>query len=73
LLLAAWGARWNRLRWSGVTLAVLALCLAGFAACGQSGNGYVDPTGTPAGTYTVTVTATSSGLTHSANITLTVQ
>jgi hypothetical protein len=73
LLLAAWGARWNRLRWSGVTLAVLALCLAGFAACGQSGTGYVDPTGTPAGTYTVTVTATSSGLSHLANITLTVQ
>ncbi len=63
----------RRSQWSWAVLAVTALWLASFAACGSGGNGYVNPTGTPAGTYTITVTGTSSGLTHTATFTLKVQ
>jgi hypothetical protein len=50
-----------------------ALWLASFAACGSGGNGYVDPNGTPAGSYTITVAGTSSGATHTTTFVLTVQ
>jgi hypothetical protein len=73
LAVGAWTARKNRMRWSWAALAVAALWLATFAACGSGGTGYVNPTGTPAGTYTVAVKATSGALSQSANFTLTVQ
>lgn len=76
LMLAGFGsmaAGRRRPQWSWAVLAVTALWLASFAACGSGGNGYVNPTGTPAGTYTITVTGTSSGLTHTATFTLKVQ
>jgi len=51
--------------------------LAGFAGCGgggsNSGGGTITDPGTAAGTYTVAVTATSSGITRTANFTVTVQ
>jgi hypothetical protein len=68
-----WAARKNRPRWNWAVLAMAALWLASFAACGAGGNGYVNPTGTPAGTYTITVAGTSGSLTQSTTFTLTVQ
>jgi hypothetical protein len=76
LLLLSFGAlagRRNRPQWSWAVLVLTALWLASFAACGSGGTGYVNPTGTPAGTYTITVTGTSTGLTHSTTFSLTVQ
>jgi hypothetical protein len=63
----------RRPQWSWAVLALTALWLASFAACGAGGAGYTDPTGTPAGSYPITVTGTSSGLTHTATFTLNVQ
>jgi len=73
LALGGWAARKNRRQWNWAVLALAALWLASFAACGAGGNGYVNHTGTPAGTYTVSVTGTSGTLTQSATFTLTVQ
>ncbi len=70
---AAWSKRGSRPQWNWAVLVLTALWLASFAACGAGGNGYVNPTGTPAGTYTITVTGTSAGLTHSTTFSLTVQ
>jgi pro-kumamolisin-like protein/Big-like domain-containing protein len=54
--------------------ALLAIaCLATAVGCGGGGGGSSPPVpGTPAGTYNVTVSATSSGLTHTTSFTLTV-
>ncbi len=56
-----------------IVLAMLALTLMGSLSCGGGGNGYSDPTGTPAGTYQVTVSGTSGTLSHSVTIALTVK
>jgi len=68
-----WAARKNRPQWNWAVLALAALWLASFAASGAGGTGYVNPTGTPSGTYTITVTGTSGALTQSTTLTLTVQ
>jgi hypothetical protein len=62
-----------RLACPWVALAVTALALMGSLACGGGGNGYTDPTGTPAGTYQVAVIGTSGTLSHSVTVALTVK
>jgi hypothetical protein len=59
----------------GLGIAALMVLALAMAACGggggSGGGGYHDP-GTPAGTYTLTVMGSASGLQHSTTLTLTV-
>jgi Pro-kumamolisin, activation domain/Bacterial Ig-like domain (group 3) len=68
------GIQLRRRRWNFVGGAVAVALLAGMAACGGGGGGVTPPAnpGTPLGTQTVTVTATSGTLTHAIPITVTV-
>ncbi|MFZ0743555.1 MAG: protease pro-enzyme activation domain-containing protein [Terracidiphilus sp.] len=54
---------------------LLLVCIAGFTSCGgsSSGGGVQTDPGTPAGTYTVSITATSVGITRTGSFSLTVQ
>jgi hypothetical protein len=60
------------------TVAILLICAAGMMACSTGGGGAASvqqanpATGTPAGSYTITVTATSGGIAHSASAKITV-
>jgi hypothetical protein len=58
---------------------LVAVSLVGLAACGGGGSGTKTSTGpttipgTPAGTYTVTITGTYGSTTHTQEVTLVVQ
>lgn len=73
----AYGGRVPRLA-PRLLLAMLLLAAGGFVACGAVGAGNSTPpqvnpaTGTPAGTYSIVVTAASGGVTHTTTVTLTV-
>lgn len=59
-------------RWQPVCLMIAVAVLAGgMVACG--GSSAPPPTGTPAGTYAITITATSGGTSHQSTISLNVQ
>jgi Big-like domain-containing protein len=64
--------RLRHLRSAGMLVLVLAL-VPGLASCGGGGSRPPVVTGTPAGTFSVTVSATSGATTHSSVITLVVQ
>ena len=56
------------------SLAAVIFMIVSAASCGGSGSNTPPPVnGTPVGTYTLSVTATSGSLTHSTTVTLTVQ
>ena len=73
LAIALFNLATNRRRWNWALLGLAALWLAAFAACGSSGQGYTNNTGTPAGTYTITVTGAAGSVSHTTTFTLTVQ
>jgi hypothetical protein len=56
-----------------VLVAVLLFLLSWVACGGGGGGGIVDPTGTPAGTYTISISGTSGPAGHSTSVTLVVQ
>jgi hypothetical protein len=59
------------LQWAPLAGALLLVLL--WAACGGGGGLYVRSGGTPAGTYVLTITATTSDLSHSTTVELTVR
>jgi hypothetical protein len=77
--LMAGGAQWKPRAWSIIAGAGL-LCLLLLSACGGGGNnagggggGGGGTGGTPKGTYTITISGTSGGLSHTTTVSLTVQ
>jgi hypothetical protein len=62
----------RRIRLCGMGLLVTLLLGCGGSSSGGGGGGNTDP-GTPAGSYSITVTGTSGSYTHSTNFTLVVQ
>jgi len=64
----------RRAAWGLAPLALSAVLIAGCGGGGQlSGTASTTQPGTPAGTYELTVTATSSGISHTTTLTLTVE
>jgi drug/metabolite transporter (DMT)-like permease len=68
----------GRLRWGRLLMWLLVIFAGAFALNGCGGGGGGGSTGptvqkTPPGSYTVTVSATSGGVSHSTNVTLVVQ
>jgi len=67
LAMAILMARSRRPRWALAVLPLALLAMLAVAACG-GGSGYANPTGTPAGNYTITVAGTSGSLSHTSTI-----
>jgi hypothetical protein len=63
----------RRRRWSGLLGILFLTFVAAGISCGGGSSSHTSNPGTPAGTYTVAVTATSGSLTHTANVVITVQ
>ncbi len=63
----------RRRRMTGFGLMLLVFFAAGVGCGGGSSSGSVKTGGTPKGNYSITVTATSGSLTHTANVAVTVQ
>ncbi|MGC1105475.1 MAG: S8 family serine peptidase [Candidatus Acidiferrales bacterium] len=71
---AFWAKRSRRkLTFGFVSCALLACFLSAIASCSNANSKGPSSPGTPAGTYTVSVTGSSNQLQHSTNVTLTVQ
>ncbi|HLX00138.1 MAG TPA: protease pro-enzyme activation domain-containing protein [Candidatus Acidoferrales bacterium] len=70
LMLMRKSTRRLRLGWVGMAAAFI-LVLVGIAGCNNSNGG--GNNGTPAGTYTINIAATSGSLVHNTTVTLTVQ
>ena len=78
---AAWtlmflGSGWlllgKRKRLANLAAPLIVLALASCLGCGGSSSSHMTP-GTPAGTYTATITATSGGLSHNMSVTVIVK
>jgi hypothetical protein len=64
----------SRRRWLGIIGLFMVVAVLTGVACGGGGGSTVKKSqGTPAGSYTVTVTATSGSTTHTTSVNLTVQ
>jgi len=72
LIGAGLGSRKKKL-WGFLLGCMLFAGVISMAACGGTSSGGGGHPGTPAGAYTVTVTATSGALTHTALVTVVVQ
>jgi len=73
MVLAGLAGRKRRRLQSAMMLVVVLGLLFGLSSCGGGGSNVQHNPGTPAGTYTVTVSATSGTTTHQSTITLVVQ
>jgi subtilase family serine protease len=67
----------RRRRWNGIACLIVLLAASFLSACGSSGStGTSTPpppvNGTPAGTYTVLITGTANGITHTSEVTVVV-
>jgi hypothetical protein len=71
LLLFGCGARRRRQRTMMMVFAA-AILVVSIAACGGGGGGRTVPTGTPPGTYNITITGTSGSLVHTTTVSLTI-
>lgn len=72
LLGSGWLTRRNRRRFPVLAAPVIALALASWVACGSSSSSHTVP-GTPAGTYTATIAASSGSLSHNTTLQVVVQ